>query len=562
MHTARFSLFAALAACSPVYLAPGAPDAAERSACAENAIVAFVNAPASTEAVMVGAGVYVLGARNVIAVRDGADKVPGTADDHAFGSVAEIDAVPQIGTSSMAALEAVGAAACDAAVVFSPQPWSSSNLAALVAAFDGAERSIDVMIYSFSDTAVRDALARAVARGVTVRVLYQNAPTDAGKSTSMSAQLEDRGIEVRGVNKILHHKVAIVDGARTSLAEAAGATVITGSGNWSNSAATKYDENTVTLRGDVKAALSYQAEFDDVWAHSRPYVRNESLAPVASLPVTREDAAAAVGTEVWFTSANFRVYESATYGWTWAKDGGQQQVVSRMVDLIGTAEHSLWIASGHFRSRPIAEAVIQAKQLHPDLDVRVYLDQQEYTSAWTFDDEEQDWAACMAAASDDDDRQVCDEMGNHFGYLLVKAGIPVRYKTFAYRWDYSYAPQMHDKYLIVDGERVATGSYNYSFTAEYDTFENVIVLDRATAPGVVDGFVANHAALWETNRDAYDGLLAEIEDGAGPIPLVFPSMALEWDRVDELKDALRDACPDVDSSAYRDAPASHQTCPR
>ena len=95
---------------------------------------------------------------------------------------------------------------------------------------------------------------------------------------------------------------------------------------------------------------------------------------------------------------------------------------------------------------------------------------------------------------DDEDRLVCSELGNHFGTLLVKAGVPVRYKTYAYRWDYSYAPQMHDKYLIVDGETVATGSYNYSFTAEYDTFENVIVLDLRGSSDVCDFFVIGSGA--------------------------------------------------------------------
>jgi phosphatidylserine/phosphatidylglycerophosphate/cardiolipin synthase-like enzyme len=553
-----------LAACAPTYLSP---DAAERgvarSACAESAILALVNGPATTEAALVGAGVYVLGARNVLARRAGADRLLNTADDLVFGSVAEVDLVPQIGTSSMAALEAWGAEACAASVVFSPQPWADSHLAKLVTLFDGAERSIDVAIYSFSDSAVRDALARAVTRGVTVRVLYESAAANAAKPAgSWSASLEDRGMEVRGVNKIMHHKFAIVDGARTSLEQAADATVVTASGNWSNSAATKFDENTVILRGDARAALAYQAEFDAMWTHSRPFVWNETLPSVPSLPVTADDVAAAAGSDVWFTSANFRVYESSTYGWTWAKDGSQQEVVSRLVDLVHQAEHSLWIASGHFRSRPIAEAVIEQQRLHPDLDVRVYLDAQEFTSAWTFDDEEADYTDCLASAQDADDRTSCTELGNHFGTLLVREGVPVRYKTYSYRWDYSYAPQMHDKYLIVDGETVATGSYNYSFNAEYDTFENVIVLDRARYPELVDGFVANHTALWETNRAAFEPLLADVTDGAGAVPLVFPSLALTWEQVDTLKDAIRMACPEVDSEAYRDAPAAHLTCPR
>jgi len=39
-------------------------------------------------------------------------------------------------------------------------------------------------------------------------------------------------------------------------------------------------------------------------------------------------------------------------------------------------------------------------------------------------------------------------------------------------------------------------------------------------------------------------------------------MALEWNQVTELKSAIREACPAVDSQAYRDDPVGHQTCYR
>ena len=66
MFDLRLCLPAVLTACAPVYLAPEAADAgATRSGCEEGAIVSFVNAPTSSEAVLVEAGVYVLGARGI-----------------------------------------------------------------------------------------------------------------------------------------------------------------------------------------------------------------------------------------------------------------------------------------------------------------------------------------------------------------------------------------------------------------------------------------------------------------------------------------------------------------
>ena len=45
-----------------------------------------------------------------------------------------------------------------------------------------------------------------------------------------------------------------------------------------------------------------------------------------------------------------------------------------------------------------------------------------------------------------------------------------------------------------------TGSYNLSANAEFETLENVVVLRGATYAGVVQRFVDNFDALWETGR--------------------------------------------------------------
>lgn len=543
----------------------GSPERLARGeACAEAAIVGLVNAPDTTVEVLVGIGVYTRGAANLVIARNGPDGLAATFDDGRFDDLAQIDAVPQIGSVSIDALLDWAADRCLDDVVFSPQPYATSSLARAAALIDGADRTIDLAMYSFSDGAIRDALGRAVDRGVTVRAVLEGANADHDSPAgTWSASLEDRGIEVRWVNKIMHHKFVLVDGPRDTVAAAATGTLYNSSGNWSYSAGTKFDENTVFLKGDPKLVLAYQQEFERMWDGGRPFVWNEAIPSIGAIGITDADIAAADGSSAVFTSDNFRSYVSATYGPTFARDGSKATVVNELVALIESAQSRIRIASGHFRSRPIAEAVLAKVASDPEVDVEVYLDGQEYTSAWTFDDQREEYEACLAEATDDGDRLACDEMGMHFGYALVEAGVDVRYKTYAYRWDYSYAPQMHHKYLVVDDARVATGSYNYSFNAEYDTFENVAVYDRERYPELVDGYVGNHEAMWQASRDGtYEALLAEITDGTGDVPLVFPAMALGWAETNALKDAIRAACPAVDSAEYRDDPAGHTSCPR
>ncbi|HHW13516.1 MAG TPA: phospholipase D family protein, partial [Firmicutes bacterium] len=94
---------------------------------------------------------------------------------------------------------------------------------------DQAVRSIDVAMYSFTDSDLAWALIRAHERGVRVRI-YLDAEQAAGKY-SKSRFFEGRGLPVklyRGEG-IMHHKFAVIDGK----------TVVTGSYNWTASAEEK-----------------------------------------------------------------------------------------------------------------------------------------------------------------------------------------------------------------------------------------------------------------------------------------------------------------------------------
>src|SRR5690606_41326124 len=78
-------------------------------------------------------------------------------------------------------------------------------------------------------------------------------------------------------NKIMHHKFMIIDGPRRELERAATATLVTGSANWSDAAATRYDENTLFLQGHAVLLLRMQGEFNLLWEHSRDFVGNHEL---------------------------------------------------------------------------------------------------------------------------------------------------------------------------------------------------------------------------------------------------------------------------------------------
>ena len=484
----------------------------------------------------------------------------GLVEQRPFDDMEAVDAVSGIGPSSLAAIAHWAEGSCRAQAIFSPQPYYDSHLARAVAELEGAQRSVDIAMYSFRDGGVINAVIDAAERGVSIRALLEGASDDRNDLPgSLSADLEDAGIEVRWVNKVMHHKFAIVDGVRTDLSQASEGLLMSGSGNWSYSAGTKYDEDTLFLR-DERMLLAFQREFEHLWANGRLIEWNEAIPTVEGLVITEEDVAAAEGSEALFTSDNFRTYQSAAYGPTFARQGHQSNVHDRLAELIRSAEDSVQVASGHLRSRPIAEALLDAHA--GGADVAVYLDGQEYTSAWYSDQGILETEACLAEAVDADDEEDCLEDGIYWGYQLHAAGVPVRFKLSAYRWDYHYAEQMHHKLVIIDGDTVATGSYNYSPNAEFDTFENVAVLQRDRYAAVLDAYVTRFDELWDTRRDEYEPFVDEILYGSDDVSIVFPGMALTWDEVDFVKDLIAETCPEVDSDPYRDNPDDFHTCDR
>jgi len=537
--------------------------------CQIRQLVAWVNDPTLTVDMLKAAGVHTRAAKNIVAYRDGLDALPGTADDDYFDDAEELDDVYWVGKRAFEQLSAAVADRCgvprDSSVVFSPQYYSESHLARVHELLAGAQHTIDVAMYSFSDSQTQDALKNAAGRGVSVRMIFETANEDRkDPAGSRSAKFEDAGIDVRYVNKIMHHKYAIIDGPRDSTDLAFTGTLATGSGNWSYSAGTKYDENTVFLTGSDELMLRYQKEFDYLWDNSRDFEWNSDLEPIGHKTITAPMIPDDPTANVAFTSANFKT-SVTSYGPTFSVVSGNNEISDKLTELIENASESIHVASGHLRSRPVSEALLAKAEANPEMDIRVYLDNQEYISEWYHNEQLGDLSDCLAEAGDSTSKQQkCLDKGFYFSYQLHEAGVEVRFKYYCYRWDYHYAEQMHHKYLIFDGKILASGSYNLSDNAEHNTMENMAIYDRSAYGQLVDAFEANFEALWATGESEglYAALLDEVEKGSGPVPLVFEPMALDWDQVTALKAAIKANCPDINTDPYRQEPDEHLDCPR
>jgi hypothetical protein len=528
------------------------------------AVLALVNDPrVGDDELAKDARIGSKAAIGIVGRRDGADGTPGTADDRPFATIKDLDGVKWVGATTLTRLAAYakkkGLYGGKVEVVFSPQPWESSHLPRIAALIDGAKKSVDVAMYSFSDAKVSASLEAAVKRGVKVRFLFETAGEDksltgAALEASKSGLLEKKGVDVRYVNKILHHKFVLVDGPQTSADEAMGTRLATGSANWSNGGATRYDENTLFIESQPELALAYQREFDLLWEHSRDFTLSTER-PVVASSLRIDDALIpdSPSAGALFTSANFAVKD------TTFRTEGRDAVADQLVAAIQGATKSIHLASGHLRSRKVAEALMAKRAASPSLDIRVYLDGQEFLSKSAHAAQVVDWQKCVAAAGGNESKiRTCNDKGFLFGYQ-TSLTVDVRFKIYAYRWDNSYADQMHNKFMVVDGSTLFTGSYNLSDNAEHETFENVVVLRAPEYAATIGAFERNFESLWKTGDGKLDGLRQTVE-AAPEIPIVFPAMALTWQQANDLRALIRVRCPAVDSQEYRENAPGHRTC--
>ena len=507
---------------------------------------------------------------------------PATAvADGAAPGITELDDVCGVGRYTMDRLvqgaHAVGrvnpncldtAADGDIGVIFSPHAdFADTHLAATARAIDEVQAggTLDIAIYSFrppsssfgpdgrivqpeevaaaqqtalleSPYAILHAIERAASRGVSVRMILEGARD----LTSLSRGLELANVDVRYVNKTMHNKFIILNGYREVGDDPAAGTLFNGSGNWSGSAGTLYNENTLVVRHHAETLLLFQQEFNRMWDNSRDVAHNPALVYFNSAPVT-DDMIAAVddpGVEVRFTGENYRVSNSSA-GPSFTKISGLEledaAATSTLVRYIDAAETSVHVAEGHFLNPPVQEALMRAHER--GLEVNILLDAQEFRPY------------------------------DSLAYKMAVAGADVRYKVSGYWWHYLYVHQMHNKYVIIDGQTVLTGSFNLSTSSEFTEMENLVALSGPAYADLVADYEADFASIWNLGREEglYEAVLRTVRCQDGTFPIVWdndagraPPMTLTHQENAILGEDIRQVCPAVDD--YRLTASSHRYC--
>ena len=144
-------------------------------------------------------------------------------------------------------------------VYFSPKGGCT---AAIVEQLNAAKQTIDMQAYSFTSTDIAAALAQAHDRGVKVRAVLDRKENETGQYTGATYLFNHQvPTWTDGKHPIAHNKIMIIDGA----------TIITGSFNFTQQAENSNAENMLLITGKPALAKAYESNFEEHMGHSDPY---------------------------------------------------------------------------------------------------------------------------------------------------------------------------------------------------------------------------------------------------------------------------------------------------
>ena len=200
------------------------------------------------------------------------------------------------------------------------QSYSGGPDQFLVASIDGSQLSIDVAAYSFNLWSIRDALIRAVQRGVVVRMVMESDNMDGEEVQA----LKDAGINILGDQRqgLMHDKFIVIDRSE----------VWTGSLNFTAGGTYKDNNDLLRIRS-AQAAEIFTAQFNQMFVDNLfgPDVRNEDPAPGLMVDGTPLD--------ILFSPDN--------------------KVAAHLLPLIQSARESIYILAYSFTSNDLGDAVMQ-----------------------------------------------------------------------------------------------------------------------------------------------------------------------------------------------------------
>lgn len=285
-----------------------------------------------------------------------------------------------------------------------------------IRAINASRKSIDIAIYSITLKEMPKAILEAKDRGVKVRMLIDQFHV----YPKMSAQIEDLiegGIEIRILRGtrdygVMHNKIGIFDKEM----------VTTGSYNWTFSATFFNHENMFITKEPVYTD-GFKSYWNWMWDHSNTLKQGpQDAVPVGYFGKPPHD-----------DNPVMELNGLKVPAYIFSPGSNSEE---RLAEIIGAAKKTVDAVTFTFSSRILADAVIDAK--NRGVKVRFLTDKDLGKGSWA-------------------------------AKLVYDGGVEMKWRKG--RTDKG---AMHNKFVILDGKILETGSYNWSINGSVNSFENMI----------------------------------------------------------------------------------------
>lgn len=379
-------------------------------------------------------------------------------------------------------------------VLFHPH---DPTLEAIAGCISDAKSTVDIAMYNMDTTDQSpviqtlkspDVQKRIQSGDLRIRMVLELYATPEENDKKRQA-VEALGIDVRYLGKAVkvHHKFAVID--------AGGALdrVITGSANWSLSSYKNYNENILFFTQEPEVTSRYQFEFNRLWNASKEFGVAKNY-PDVPVPAYKDQP----DIDIYFNSPK-TIDPTSTE---------PSNITEQLVALIKGAKSSLQIATTRVRLQPVMEELLAAAQRGVKAQIVISQD---------------DFSQLMPRAK----------------YLLNNPNIQLRIKFYNLNVGNYLTYQMHNKFMIVDGQTLETGSFNWSDSSENGHIENVVVLRNAAAQQVLPAYKKEFADIWDMGRTQYAATLESLQKGQHP-ECAIPQMVLTQPEIRQLLNYGRD----------------------
>ena len=334
--------------------------------------------------------------------------------------------------------------------------------ALIIAGIDASKKTIKIALYEFSSRNILVALQKAKRRGVKVQVILDD--SNAFPENEPGADYRRRRSEqiwglvrdgfdlriLRGVTEfgINHNKFAVFDGKMAEF----------GSYNWSYTSEHSHYEN-ANFSTEPKRVKGLDGYWDYLWTLSVPEKDARNHVWPETVPAPPADPSPSIA----FNGIKLPLYVF-TPG---------DKLEDALVAAIDAAKVSVDYAMFSPRSTKVVEALKRAAA-RPGVTVRAVIDESQSKSEYF--------------------KPYVDWLGLNGVQVRTLSG-PNGPES-----DFPMAEKMHNKFMILDGKLVETGSANHTKRASMDNYENAQFLDDGTD---VAGFEFHFKHLWAVSS-AYE----------------------------------------------------------